>query len=83
MSKFVKNEKGYEKSFSADWNAVKEGLKKVRGKKNASKKIPTSIALDPEFLEELKHEAHERSIPYQILMRMLLVEGFKKLKKAT
>ena len=82
MRKYVKNEKGYEKSFDADWKAVEEGLKKVRAKKNAAKKVPTSIALDPEFLAELKEAAAERSIPYQILMRMLLVEGFKKMKKA-
>ena len=54
MSKFVKNEKGYEKSFEADWKAVKKGLKKVRAEVGEPKKVPTSIALDPRFVYELK-----------------------------
>lgn len=83
MSRFVKNEKGYEKSFSADWKAVKKGLKKVRAEVGEPKKIPTSIALDPRFVSELKKEAHARGIPYQVLMRMFIVEGFQRLKKRT
>lgn len=81
MTKSVKNEKGYEKSFSADWQAVKKGLKKVRNHNGVPKKVPTSIALDPDFIKELKKEAADRGIPYQILMRMFIIEGFKRLKK--
>lgn len=81
MSKYVKNEKGYEKSFNADWTAVKKGLKKVRSEIGEPKKVPTSVALDPRFITELKKEASSRGIPYQILMRMFIVEGFKRLKK--
>jgi hypothetical protein len=62
MSRFVKNEKGYEKSFEADWKAVKKGLKKVRAEVGEPKKIPTSIALDPRFISELK-KVHHRGIP--------------------
>ncbi|MBI3535223.1 MAG: hypothetical protein HY072_07035 [Deltaproteobacteria bacterium] len=83
MSRYVKNEKGYDKSFEADWKAIKEGLKKVRIKNNEPKKIPTSIALDPRFVKELKTEANHRGIPYQILMRMFIIEGFQRLKKQT
>lgn len=82
MSRYVKNEKGYEKSFKADWSAVKRGLKKVRSEAGEPKKIPTSVALDPRLVAELKKEAKSRGIPYQILMRMFIVEGFKKLKKS-
>lgn len=81
MSRFVKNEKGYEKSFKADWKAVKNGLKKARAEKGEPKKVPTSIALDPRFVEELKKAAEERGVPYQILMRMFIVEGFQRMKK--
>jgi predicted DNA binding CopG/RHH family protein len=81
MSRFVKNEKGYEKSFQADWKAVKRGLKKVRAEIGEPKKVPTSIALDPRFVSELKKEAASRGIPYQVLMRMFIVEGFQRLKK--
>ncbi len=81
MSRYVKNEKGYEKSFSADWKAVKKGLKKVRAEVGEAKKVPTSVALDPGFVADLKKEAQARGIPYQVLMRMFIIEGFQRLKK--
>ena len=82
MRKYVKNEKGYEKSFEADWKAVKSGLKKARAEVGEPKKVPTSVALDPRFVVDLKKEAAIRGIPYQILMRMFIIEGFQRLKKA-
>lgn len=82
MRRYVKNEKGYEKSFKADWKAVKRGLKKARAEAGEPKKIPTSVALDPRFVGELKKEAESRGIPYQIMMRMFIIEGFQRMKKA-
>jgi predicted DNA binding CopG/RHH family protein len=81
MPRYVKNEKGYEKSFKADWTAVKKGLKKARAESGEPKKVPTSVALDPRFVADLKKEAEARGIPYQILMRMFIIEGFQRLKK--
>ncbi len=81
MKRYVKNEKGYEKSFKTDWKALKKGLQKARSEIGEPKKIPTSVALDPRFVAELKKEAKARGIPYQILMRMFIIEGFQKLKK--
>ena len=81
MARYVKSEKGYEKSFKADWTAVKKGLKKVRAELGEPRKVPTSVALDPRFVEELKKEAKTRGIPYQILMRMFIIEGFQRMKK--
>jgi predicted DNA binding CopG/RHH family protein len=81
MSRYVKNEKGYEQSFKVDWQAVKKGFKKARSLSGEMKKVPTSVALDPRFVAELKKEALIRGIPYQILMRMFIVEGFQRLKK--
>jgi len=43
--------------------------------------VPTSIALDPRFIAELKKAAQARGVPYQILMRMFIVEGFQRMKK--
>ena len=83
MSRYVKSEKGYEKSFETDWKALKSGLKKARAEHGEPKKVPTSVALDPRFVEELKKEAKLRGIPYQIMMRMFIVEGFQRLKKAS
>ena len=82
MPRYVKNEKGYEESFDADWKAVKKGLKKVRAEHGEPKKVPTSVALDPRFVAELKKAAEERGIPYQILMRMFIIEGFQRMRKA-
>lgn len=82
MSRYVKNEKGYEKSVKADWNAVKKGLKKARTSIGSARKVPTSVALDPHFIAALKKEAQARGIPYQILMRMFIMEGFERMKKA-
>jgi predicted DNA binding CopG/RHH family protein len=83
MPRYVKNEKGYEKSFDADIKAVKLGLKKARSGAGEPKKVPTSVALDPRFVAELKKEALTRGVPYQILMRMFIVEGLQRLKKAS
>ena len=80
MARYVKNDTGYEKSFEADWKAVKHGLKKARAEAGEPKKVPTSIALDPRFVAELKKAALEKGIPYQILMRMFVVEGFQRMK---
>jgi predicted DNA binding CopG/RHH family protein len=82
MPRYVKSEKGYEKSFKGDWDAVKKGLKKARAEVGEPKKVPTSIALDPRFVAELKKEAAKRGVPYQILMRMFVMDGFQRLKKA-
>jgi hypothetical protein len=81
MRRYVKNEKGYEKSFKADWIAVKKGLKKARADVGEPRKVPTSVALDPRFIVELKEAAREKGIPYQILMRMFIMEGFQRMKK--
>lgn len=81
MSRFVKNVKDYEQPFNADWKGVKKGLKKARAEISEPKKIPTSVALDPHFVSELKKEAQSRGLPYQVLMRMFIIEGFKNLKK--
>jgi predicted DNA binding CopG/RHH family protein len=48
----------------------------------ASRKQPTCVALDPQLIAELKSEATARGFPYQVLMRMFIVEGFRRLKKA-
>ncbi len=58
MRRFVKSEKGYEKSFKTDWKALKKGLKKARTDIGEPKKVPTSVALDPRFIAELKKEAN-------------------------
>ena len=78
-------------SCSAGWivvprrSAIDIGRDKVRAAASRLKKArkqPTSIALDPAVIRQLRREALDRGIPYQVLMRMLIVEGLKNLKKA-
>lgn len=77
MANYVKNEKGYAKtSFEA--KKIKAAYKKVK----ASAKHPTSINLSEETVSELKALATKKGLPYQALMRMLVLEGIERLKKA-
>ncbi len=76
MSRYVKSESGYARvGFEA--GKVRAAMKKAR----TSRKQPTSVALDAEFVEQLKAEARARGLPYQVLMRMFIVEGFKRFRR--
>ncbi len=78
MARYVRNERGYEKSeFEA--RKIRKAVAQARG----ARKKPTSVALDPKFVDELKREAQARGVPYQVMMRMFIVEGFKRLKRAS
>ena len=46
------------------------------------RKLPTSIALEEETIKELKALAGWRGVPYQILMRMFILEGLHNSKVA-
>ncbi len=58
-----------------DFEAVQRGLKKSRIEKRALRKIPTSVALDPKIIQDLKLSADELGLPYQVLMRMFIIQG--------
>jgi len=60
-----------------------EGFHKSMGmnrRPRRPRKKPTSVALDPELLSELKEIADSKGLPYQVLMRMFIIEGLKRLK---
>jgi predicted DNA binding CopG/RHH family protein len=76
MTYYVKSEPGYEK---VTYNRKKVRATALRLKK--TRKQPTSIALDPAVIQQLKKEAQARGVPYQVLMRMLIVDGLKQMKK--
>ena len=77
MTYYVKSEPGYEK---VTYNRKKVRAAALRLKK--ARKQPTSIALDPAVIQQLKQEAQARGVPYQVLMRMLIVDGLKRMKKS-
>jgi predicted DNA binding CopG/RHH family protein len=45
------------------------------------RRIPTSIALDENTINDLKKLASEYGVPYQVLMRTLLVNSISLLKE--
>lgn len=75
MKKSVKRLKTYDK-IEFDTKEIIAGLSRLKG----ARRKPTSIALEEEILKELKEVAAEKGIPYQVLMRLLITEGLKKLK---
>jgi predicted DNA binding CopG/RHH family protein len=77
MQNYVKNEIKIEE-VEVDENAIKRAYRDLK----KSKKQPTSINLPENVVVELKDFAHKKGIPYQTLMRMLVVEGLERLKKS-
>jgi predicted DNA binding CopG/RHH family protein len=76
MPRYVKNESRYGKvSFQSA--RIKAAMKRTK----EARKQPTSVALDPQLVTELKAEARARGVPYQVLMRMFIIEGFKRLRR--
>jgi len=74
---YVKSEKGYEKASDFEEKKIVAAMKR----RKSGRKVPTSIALDPELVEAIKEAANDRGVPYQVLLRMFIVDGFKKWKK--
>ncbi len=71
--KYIKSQDDYEK-VEFDEKASKAAQKKI------GRKMPTSVSLSPEVVEELKQLAEKKGIPYQVLMRSFILEGLEKMK---
>lgn len=74
---YVKSLKEYEEPSEFDANSILEAMKK-----SSKKKKPTSVALDEKTIKDLKTIASKLEVPYQVLMRMFILEGLKKMKDA-
>lgn len=46
------------------------------------RKRPTSVALDDATVSELKRLAGKQGIPYQVLIRVFILDGLEHLRKA-
>ena len=78
MSKsYTKSLKEYEAPFEFDEKKILAAMKKVKGKRK-----PTSVALQEETIRDLKKLGDKLGVPYQVLMRMFILEGLKKMKSA-
>ena len=67
MPRYVRNESEY-RQVSFDSPKIEAAMKRTR----SSRKQPTSVALDPQLVADLKAEAKARGVPYQVLMRMFI-----------
>jgi len=75
-NKVIKSKPEYDE-IEFDVKKSKEAQSRIR------RKMPTSISLSPEIVEELKALAEKKGIPYQVLMRSFVLEGLQKMKKAS
>lgn len=73
--KYIKSKPEYDE-VEFDEKAVKDAQKRI------NRKMPTSVSLPPEIVEELKEIAVRKGIPYQVLMRSFIIEGLERYKKA-
>lgn len=77
MSKsYVKSRKEYDGPSEFDEKKILEAMKRVKGKRK-----PTSVALQEETIKDLKELGEKLGIPYQVLMRMFILEGLRRMKK--
>ncbi len=74
--------KRYAKSLP-EYDEVEFEEESVMKSSKVGRKMPTSVSLPPEVVEELKFIAEKKGIPYQVLMRSFIIEGLEKLKKAS
>jgi len=74
--------KRYAKSLP-EYEEVEFDEEAVLKSRRVGRKMPTSVSLPPEVVEELKMIADKKGIPYQVLMRSFIIEGLEKLKKVS
>jgi len=77
MKTYAKRLKQYDK-IDFDPKEIIAGMSRLKGERRK----PTSIALEEDMIKELKAIAAQRGVPYQVLMRLLIADGLKRLKKA-
>lgn len=75
---YAKSLKEYKEPVQLDASKILEAMKRY---KNARKR-PTSVALDDVTITDLKRTAEKQGIPYQVLIRVFILDGLERLKKA-
>lgn len=71
----VKRLKMYDK-IEFDAEEIIEGMSRLKG----ARRKPTSIALEQVLLDDLKKVAAKMGIPYQVLMRLFITDGLRRMK---
>ena len=75
---YAKSLKQYDSESLLDSKKILAAMKRYK----ESPKKPTSVALDEKTIEELKAIAEIQGIPYQVLIRVFILDGLDRLKKA-
>ena len=75
MKNHVKRLREYEKTSGFEEKKILEAMKRVDGGRK-----PTSVALEERTIAKLKKIAKKKSIPYQVLMRMFIMDGIERIK---
>jgi predicted DNA binding CopG/RHH family protein len=75
---YAKSKKAYAGSSGFERKKILDAAKRLK----KSRKLPTSIALEESTINELKALAHWRGVPYQVLMRMFILDGLHKSQAA-
>lgn len=77
MKKYAKSLREYDK-IDFDPKEIIAGMSRLKG----ARRKPTSIALEEDMIKVLRAIAQQRGIPYQVLMRLLIADGIKRMKRA-
>lgn len=77
MKRYAKRLKEYDK-IDFDPKEIISGMARLKG----ARRKPTSIALEEDLIHELKSLAQKQGVPYQVLMRLLIADGVRRIKKA-
>lgn len=75
MKKYAKRLKEYDK-IEFDPKEIIAGMSRLKG----ARRKPTSVALEADIIRELKSIADKRGVPYQVLMRLLIIDGVRRMK---
>ena len=76
---YAKSLKEYDAPIELDAKKIVAAMKRYKD----SRKKPTSVALDETTIKELKAVADKQGIPYQVLIRVFILDGLERLKKAS
>ncbi len=74
---YVKSKKEYENTSLLDSDKILEAMKRVKGRRK-----PTSVALEESVIKELKKVAENLNLPYQVLVRLFILDGLRRIKDA-
>ena len=75
---YAKSLKEYEGPFELDAAKILEAMRRH----GRAKKKPTSVALDEATIRDLKAVAAKQGIPYQVLIRVFILDGLHRLHRA-